>query len=999
MKYGPAALSRTLTSTLFALALSSLAPCALVAAPTGHPTFASPQAAPIALSPTLAELYVANTSADTLDIVDTDQQVVIERVAVGIDPVGVAVRPDGKEVWVSNHVSDTVSVIDVEPGSPTRYHIIATVTAWTDEGWATDFDEPVGIAFAGNDKAYVALSSRNRIAVVDVASRSVTKQIQVHAQEPRAITVRGGRLFVIPLESGNTTELSGCLDPDAPGCTFAIADLASNSRDIILTRNMVADIVRRPEAPDRDLFVYDTADDSLLYEVSGIGTLLYGIAVDSQGQVFIAQTEARNDANGATGTAGDGLAELENRAFLNQVARVDCALACTGPTVFDLEPLPPVHPLPGEQLATPFGIEVSGDDATVVAVAAASSRLFTMEPGTGAVLGIAEVGAIPRGLALESAPDGAASRAWVLNAVENSVSVVDVSTPESPLETARIPLADPTHPDVKLGRIAFNDANASTTGTFACASCHPDGNTDQLLWNVGAPPCITAGCDQIQPRMTMPVRGLRDTLPLHWDGVPGDPFGGINAVVADSGQTVPPNCSDEHSCFRHLVDGAMATTMCDQAACPTDVNELGLAGEFSEAERDAMAVFLRSVPYPPARSRRLDDRFSPLGATGFRNFLVGIDADHPGCSRAGACHSLPFWAGTNTPGTGMDAPTFRGMTDRHLLLPNGRAGMWGLIQLDVANDVPWNPRHGPDELYSWGMTFGTAVVPLVNRNSAGTGPFPLFQLFEEGSTGFSAVFGRQVTLNDQTAARGNDEELAAILERMEAAADDGVVQLEAQGVLLDGAGEEVALDYLAGFYESPGGVRMNGKQMIRQARRGKLVMTVTARIGPSSDVDHPQPALWLPAINPNRRTSLQQIPELTDQPTLTLFGRHIVEGALVVVDGRAVEASVTCASGGTLPACDDEELRIDLAEFPTEGDHALQLATPGGLLSNEVLIVLNACPEEASFPSLKCRLATLLETAQQSGDLGRLHKRLVRLLSRLSLQAHVSRGLAIPNWL
>ena len=30
------------------------------------------------------------------------------------DPVGIAVRPDGKEVWVSNHVSDSVSVIDAE---------------------------------------------------------------------------------------------------------------------------------------------------------------------------------------------------------------------------------------------------------------------------------------------------------------------------------------------------------------------------------------------------------------------------------------------------------------------------------------------------------------------------------------------------------------------------------------------------------------------------------------------------------------------------------------------------------------------------------------------------------------------------------------------------------------------------------------------------------------------------------------------------------------------
>ena len=55
---------------------------------------------------------------------------------------------------------------------------------------------------------------------------------------------------------------------------------------------MVADIVRRPGTPDRDLFVYDTADESTLFEVSGLGTLLYGLAVDSRGDVFVALTEA-----------------------------------------------------------------------------------------------------------------------------------------------------------------------------------------------------------------------------------------------------------------------------------------------------------------------------------------------------------------------------------------------------------------------------------------------------------------------------------------------------------------------------------------------------------------------------------------------------------------------------------------------------------------------------------------------------------------------------------
>ena len=963
--------------------LASVLAIVTVAMPTaarGKPTFASPHANPIARSPILGELYVVNTPGDTLDVVDTAAGTVTARIRVGIDPVSVAVRPDGKEVWVSNHVSDTVSVVDVDPASRTRHQVVATVTAWSEDGWVTDFDEPVGIAFASNAKAYVALSSRNRIAVVDVATRTVTKQVHVLAQEPRAITVRGNRLYVIPFESGNTTELSGCLTLTDPGCTFSIADLASNSTDIILTRNMVADIVRRPGTPDRDLFVYDTADESTLFEVSGLGTLLYGLAVDSTGDVFVALTEARNDANGLMGTAGADLIDMGNRAFLNQIARVGCSDGCTPVTHIDLEPLPPADPASGAQLATPFGIQVSGDDRTIVAVAAASSRLFTMDVATGSVLGRVDVGAIPRGLVLESDGSGAPSVAWVLNAIEDSVSRVDVSDPANPHETARIPLENPTLPDVKRGEIRFNDAAASTTGTFACASCHPDGHTDQLLWNLGAR-CLTPGCDQAQPRVTMPIRGLRDTLPLHWDGVVGDPFGGINAEVADSGVTVPPTCTDEHSCFRDLVDGAMSGTMCDQAACPADQNELGMPGAFGEADRDALAVFLRAVPYPPARLRRLDDHFSPLAAEGFRNFLIGIDNAHPGCSRARACHALPFWAGTNTSDTGFDAPTFRGIPDRTLLLPNGRAGMWQLLSLSALNPVAWDPLDGPDELYSWGMTFGTETLPLTNRVSSGTGPFSFFQLFEEGSTGFPAAFARQVTLDRQSTRGEAKASTLALLERLERADANGVVELRAIGRnLRDGSAIELAYDGGRYVTTSGSGESRTSDALVAGARQGTLVVTVTAHLGAHADVEHPQPALWLFPRNPNNPAGRARIPELTDQPTLTLFGRHIAENPIVLVDGRAVPAAVTCELGGVLPDCVDEQLHIELPYMPRAGDRTLQIGTPGGLVSNEVLVISAGCPAEPTFAALDCRLASLRETLEIASDLGTLERPLARRL-------------------
>ena len=177
----------------------------------GHPTFMSPHASPIVVNGNY--VFVVNTPSDTVDVIDTETRVIVKRINVGIDPVGIAVRPDGKEVWVANHISDSVSVIDTNPMSPTRFQVVATVQDFDPQTRATRFDEPVGIAFANNDKAYVALSSENQIAVVNVATREIKKKLTITAQDPRAITVRGDRLYVIPFESNNQTQLSGGTGP------------------------------------------------------------------------------------------------------------------------------------------------------------------------------------------------------------------------------------------------------------------------------------------------------------------------------------------------------------------------------------------------------------------------------------------------------------------------------------------------------------------------------------------------------------------------------------------------------------------------------------------------------------------------------------------------------------------------------------------------------------------------------------------------------------------
>ena len=171
----------------------------------GHPSFVSPHASPIAINNNL--VFVTNTPADTVDVIDSQTRDVIARVDVAWTD-SIARRPDGKEVWVSNHISDSISVIDTDESSLTFLNVIATVQEFDTARKATSFDEPMGIAFASNEKAYVTLSSANQIAVIDVGSREVTKRLTITAQDPREIVVREGKLCHT-FESNNQTQLSG----------------------------------------------------------------------------------------------------------------------------------------------------------------------------------------------------------------------------------------------------------------------------------------------------------------------------------------------------------------------------------------------------------------------------------------------------------------------------------------------------------------------------------------------------------------------------------------------------------------------------------------------------------------------------------------------------------------------------------------------------------------------------------------------------------------------
>ena len=334
---------------------------------SGSQLFLGPQANPVALSGDGAVVYAVNSSGGTLTMLSsTAPYTKLAEVRVGLEPVGVAVRPklnpadpnEDELVLVANHISDSIAVV-----SRTQKAVVDVIQVLDANGVSTT-DEPVGIAFDGPNRAFVTLDSRNEVLQLTMGGNGRFQpgtRATLTGQGPRALAVANGRLFVAVEESGNRTEFPSCGasdpqnfvrgDPVDEGCLFPM-----NGATLIqfaTSPNVGGEVIRDSDIPDRDLFVYDVNNLTAPVQVlSGVGTLLHGVAT-SGSRVYVTHTEARNDR--------DGLLALGNRMFENRLAFVDCGPSCGAVTTVDLD----ANPF-GVPVANPYGVAASGDGATLV---------------------------------------------------------------------------------------------------------------------------------------------------------------------------------------------------------------------------------------------------------------------------------------------------------------------------------------------------------------------------------------------------------------------------------------------------------------------------------------------------------------------------------------------------------------------------------------------------------------------------------------------------------
>jgi DNA-binding beta-propeller fold protein YncE len=750
-------------------------------------TFESGQVRPLALSPDGTRLFAVNTPDDRLEVfaVGGGGLTHVGSVPVGMEPVAVAARSNA-EVWVVNHLSDSISVVDVGAAVPrvvrtllvgdeprdivfagagggrafiTTAHRgqqrtnpglagvpgagdpqLTTPGVGRADVWVFEAADP-GAALGGTPVAIVTLFGDTPRALAASAD-GATVYAAVFKSGNRSTTVAEGAVCDGFASAGPCTTSQGFLMPGGlpgPGTNSAGArapetglivkfDAASGQWKDPLARDWTPAV--RFSLPDHDVFAIDAATLAQTHAFSGVGTVLFNMAVNPvSGDVYVSNTEARNEVR------FEGPGVFGGSTVQGHLAEARVTIL-SGATVvprhlnrhIDYAERPAPAGVKDASLATPVGMAVSPDGTTLFVAAFGSSRIgvldtaaltaSTFDPLVASADYIGVSGGGPSGVAL----DAARNRLYALTRFDNAVSVIDLGARS---EVAHHTLHNPEPPSVVAGRPLLYDAVAtSSNGEASCASCHVFGDMDDLAWDLGNPDApvktnpipinlgiaITSGFITLPtpingtgrvndfhpmkgPMTTQTLRGLLGSGAMHWRGDRANPPG------------TPASAFDEVVSFNNFNEAFPGL--------------LGRDGELPPADMQKFTDFALQITLPPNPIRPLDNSLTPSQQAGFAFFVGprrsdGLQNDI-GSLRLGftceGCHTLnPANFEFGTGGRASFENEVQIVKIPHLRNLYQKVGMFGVIDIAIADPLD-QPFQG-DQIRGFGFLHDGSVDTL-----------------------------------------------------------------------------------------------------------------------------------------------------------------------------------------------------------------------------------------------------------------------------------------------
>jgi YVTN family beta-propeller protein len=418
----------------------------------------------LALRPDGRELYVTCHAADSVIVIDTESRQKVAEIPVGRQPMDVAFSPDGRQAFVSNRLDDSVSVIDVA-----ARRMVATIPVG---------DDPHGVL---TDRAgkflYVLNTGSDDMCVIDLATGTEVKRLAA-SRNPWALAASpdGSRIYA-------TNMLSRFVEPR----TAALSEVTV----LDTSRAVVEDRIALPAT-----------------------NLLQGVAWHPSGEfALVTMLRTKNlvpmtrVAQGWTVTNGLGILWSDGRT--DQVLLDEPGICFPDPTGVAITPDGRLALVTSATLDTVAVVDLAKLRETLeTASAYEREQVIPNHLGKATEYVIARIPTknSPRGILV--APDG--STAWVANALDDSLTVIDLARLEA---VERVDLGGPREiTRVRNGERLFHNANITFRRQFSCHSCHPDGHVDGLTYDI-EPDGI--GVDPVDNRT---LRGILDTAPFKWSG-------------------------------------------------------------------------------------------------------------------------------------------------------------------------------------------------------------------------------------------------------------------------------------------------------------------------------------------------------------------------------------------------------------------------------------------------------------------------------------------------
>lgn len=164
-------------------------------AATDIPVGPRPQA--VAVNSTTGRVYVANSGADTVSVIDGHARRLVGTIAVGFAPGGVAVNPTTNRIYVLNRNDGTVLVIDGESD-----RLLTTVAVG---------GRPSAVAVNPvTDRVYVVNNDQGTLRVIDGATHEVIATVTVgRAPVGVAVNTVNARVYVANYGDGTMSVIDG----------------------------------------------------------------------------------------------------------------------------------------------------------------------------------------------------------------------------------------------------------------------------------------------------------------------------------------------------------------------------------------------------------------------------------------------------------------------------------------------------------------------------------------------------------------------------------------------------------------------------------------------------------------------------------------------------------------------------------------------------------------------------------------------------------------------